>query len=71
MKPLLPITVEHARKALKDRIFAEADDNHGRAVESAIYRMHNSEIARCYLRLVASVMPLCEDPQGDAQKETE
>lgn len=46
--------IEAARSAIRNPIFA-SNDIHGRAVESAIYRMNNSEIARCYLRLVAAM----------------
>jgi hypothetical protein len=46
--------IAQAKSAIRSyRIFAEADDIHGRAVGSALYRVANSELARCYLRLVA------------------
>lgn len=48
------LNVKLAQNALRDPVFKSATDIHGRAIESAIYRMHNSEIARCYLRLVAA-----------------
>jgi hypothetical protein len=61
LRPVKPQTVKLAQSALSDPIFAKADDKHWRAVDSAIYRMQNSEIARCYLQLVASISKIEEE----------
>lgn len=47
-------SVRFAREALRNIIYRTADDNIDRAVSSALYRQQNSEIARCFLRMVAA-----------------
>lgn len=47
------VSIQHAKKALREPVYVRADDNMDRAVASALYRQQNSEIARCFLRLVA------------------
>ena len=46
--------IRHAKDAVKSSVFRTADDNIDRAVANATYRQQNSEIARCFLRLVAA-----------------
>lgn len=48
------LSVRQASYAMRNRVFHTADDNIDRAVASAIYRQQNSEIARCFLRLIAA-----------------
>lgn len=47
-------SVQHARAAIREPVYRTAEDNIDRAVGSAIYRQQNSEIARCFLRMVAA-----------------
>ena len=60
--------IQRAREIVKRRaIFKTASDIHGRSIESADYRAANSEIARCYLRLVAAWNTRSDTALAEAQ----
>lgn len=60
------LAIKAARKAIRGPVYQHAD-NIDRAVGSALYRQQHSEIARCFLRLVAAQAMSAREGQ-DAQQ---